>query len=82
MNREFLQEFHLEEPVVEAILEQSGRELADLRFEHLLDAAIGARPRKVVVKRPLKGPFLAGVKPAYQIAGKAVRYDVLVPAQL
>ena len=48
----------------------------------MLDAAIGARPRKVVVKRPLKGPFLAGVKPAYQIAGKAVRYDVLVPAQL
>ena len=47
MNREFLQEFHLEEPVVEAILEQSGRELADLRFEHLLDAAIGraAAPR-------------------------------------
>ncbi|MDD7199535.1 class I SAM-dependent methyltransferase [Parafannyhessea umbonata] len=48
----------------------------------MLRAAIGARPRKVVVKRPLKGPFLAGVKPAYQIAGKAVRYDVLVPAQL
>lgn len=48
----------------------------------MLDAALGARPRKVVVKRPLKGPFLAGVKPAYQIAGKAVRYDVLVPAQL
>ena len=48
----------------------------------MLDAAIGARPRKVVVKRPLKGPFLSGVKPAYQIAGKAVRYDVLVPAQL
>ena len=43
MNREFLQEFHLEEPVVEAILEQSGRELADLRFEHLLDAAIGEK---------------------------------------
>lgn len=48
----------------------------------MLRAAIGARPRKVVVKRPLKGSFLAGVKPAYQIAGKAVRYDVLVPAQL
>ncbi|SDC38955.1 class I SAM-dependent methyltransferase [Parafannyhessea umbonata] len=48
----------------------------------MLDAAIKARPRKVVIKRPLKGPFLAGAKPAYQIAGKAVRYDVLVPAQL
>lgn len=48
----------------------------------MLDAAIKARPRKVVIKRPLKGTFLAGAKPAYQIAGKAVRYDVLVPAQL
>lgn len=48
----------------------------------MLDAAIKARPRKVVIKRPLKGPFLAGAKPVYQIAGKAVRYDVLVPAQL
>lgn len=36
-------------------------------------------PRKVVIKRPVKGPLLAGVKPSYQLAGKAVRYDVLVP---
>ena len=35
---------------------------------------------KIVVKRPVKGPFLAEVKPSYQVVGKAVRYDVIVPA--
>lgn len=45
----------------------------------LLDAALAARPRKVVIKRPPKGPWLAGVKPSHSIAGKAVRYDVIVP---
>lgn len=43
--------------------------------EALLDAAIAAKPRKVVIKRPVKGPCLAGVKPSYSVAGKAVRYD-------
>ena len=47
--------------------------------EGLLDAALSARPRKVVVKRPPKGPWLAGVKPSHSLAGKAVRYDVIVP---
>ncbi len=50
--------------------------------EELLRAAIAARPRKVVVKRPAKGPILAQVKPSYSIAGKAVRYDVIVPASV
>ena len=45
----------------------------------LLGAALAARPRKVVIKRPPKGPLLAGAKPSYQVAGKAVRYDVIVP---
>ena len=45
----------------------------------LLEAALAASPRKVVVKRPVKGPHLAGVKPSYTIAGKAVRYDCIVP---
>ena len=45
----------------------------------LLDAALAARPRKVVIKRPPKGPWLAGAKPSHSIAGKAVRYDVIVP---
>lgn len=44
----------------------------------LLAAARSLAPRKIVIKRPAKGPLLAGVKPSYQLAGKAVRYDVLV----
>ena len=43
----------------------------------LLDAALAARPRKVVVKRPLKGPYLADVQPARSLAGTTVRYDVI-----
>lgn len=45
----------------------------------LVRAAFAANPRKVVIKRPVKGPHLAGIKPSYAIQGKAVRYDVLVP---
>ena len=45
----------------------------------LLDAARSVCPRKIVIKRPIKGPLLAGAKPSYQLAGKAVRYDVIVP---
>ena len=47
--------------------------------EALVAAALAAGPRKVVIKRPAKGPQLAGMKPSYSIDGKAVRYDVLVP---
>lgn len=47
--------------------------------DQLMHAALAARPRKVVVKRPLKGPFLAGKKPSSSLAGKVVRYDVYVP---
>ncbi len=47
--------------------------------EALVAAALSAHPRKVVIKRPAKGAPLAGMKPGYSIAGKAVRYDVLVP---
>ena len=45
----------------------------------LIRAAFAAGPRKVVIKRPVKGGHLAGIKPSYSITGKAVRYDVLVP---
>lgn len=45
----------------------------------LFEAALAARPRKVVVKRPPKGPALAGARPSHSLAGKAVRYDVIVP---
>ena len=47
----------------------------------LLGAAMEAKPRKIVVKRPPKGPYLAESKPAYSLAGKAVRYDVYVIAR-
>ena len=50
-----------------------------LRRHAVLDAALAARPRKIVIKRPPKGPWLAGVKPSHSLAGKAVRYDVIVP---
>ena len=46
--------------------------------EDLLNAAMAANPSKIVIKRPLKGPFLAGVKPAYSLKGKAIRYDVIL----
>lgn len=42
----------------------------------LINAALNVRPHKVIVKRPLKGPFLAGIKPDYSISGKAIRVDV------
>ena len=45
----------------------------------LLEAAFAAQPRKIVVKRPVKGPHLANRKPSYSLSGKAIRYDVYVP---
>ncbi len=48
----------------------------------LFAAAVAAGPRKIVIKRPTKGPHLADVKPSYSLAGKAVRYDVVVPANV
>ena len=43
----------------------------------LLQAALLTSAKKVVIKRPLKGAFLADVKPSYSLKGKAVRYDVI-----
>lgn len=50
-----------------------------LQEEELFDAAYGVHPGKIIVKRPLKGPFLAGRKPGYSLQGKAIRYDCYVP---
>ncbi|MBQ4289562.1 MAG: class I SAM-dependent methyltransferase [Clostridia bacterium] len=47
--------------------------------ERLLSAAFAAGPKKIVVKRPAKGPHLAGREPSYVIPGKSVRYDVYLP---
>lgn len=44
----------------------------------LLAAALAACPRKIVIKRPLKGPFLGARNPSYSIKGKAIRYDCIV----
>ncbi|SEA32363.1 16S rRNA (guanine1516-N2)-methyltransferase [Lachnospiraceae bacterium NK3A20] len=46
--------------------------------ETMLEAVIALRPHKIVIKRPLKGPFLAGRKPQYSMKGKAIRYDCIV----
>lgn len=46
--------------------------------EEMLGAAIAARPHKIVIKRPLKGPFLSDIKPGFSLAGKAIRYDCIV----
>ncbi len=55
------------------LLQQLERPCGD--EEELLSAAICAKPRKIVIKRPVKGPYLAGRKPDYSLAGKAIRYD-------
>ena len=47
--------------------------------EELLQAALNAHPGRIVIKRPVKGPYLGGRKPAFSLSGKVVRYDVLIP---
>lgn len=46
--------------------------------EDILAAAIVAGPSKIVIKRPAKGPYLAGMKPDYSMDGKAIRYDCII----
>lgn len=41
----------------------------------LLLTAMEARPKKLIVKRPPKGPWLADIKPDHSLEGKAVRFD-------
>ena len=43
--------------------------------DELLEAVFAAAPAKIVVKRPVKGPYLAGRKPSHSVSGKLVRYD-------
>ncbi|MDC7279085.1 MULTISPECIES: class I SAM-dependent methyltransferase [Pseudobutyrivibrio] len=47
----------------------------------LLEAAEMAGPKRIVIKRPLKGPYLADRKPSYSLEGKAIRYDCMVYAR-
>lgn len=44
----------------------------------LLLTAMEAKPKKLIVKRPPKGPWLADLKPDHTIEGKAVRFDCFV----
>lgn len=44
----------------------------------LMAAALSSGAHKIVVKRPAKGPCLAGIKPSYSLEGKAIRYDCIV----
>lgn len=43
--------------------------------DKLLDAAMGVKPKRLVIKRPAKGPFIANVKPNFSFKGKSIRYD-------
>lgn len=44
----------------------------------LFEAARNAYPSRIIVKRPEKGPTLAGARPSYSLKGKAIRYDIYV----
>lgn len=46
--------------------------------EEMLSSAMDAKPHKIVIKRPQKGPFLADKKPDYSLSGKAIRYDCII----
>lgn len=45
--------------------------------KELLEAALSAALVRVVIKRPLKGEYLAGFKPDYSIEGSTIRYDCI-----
>jgi len=44
----------------------------------LFDWALAQPASRIVVKRPLKGPALAELKPSHTLKGKAIRFDVYV----
>lgn len=46
--------------------------------KELLNSAIKANPKKIVIKRPLKGDYLAGIKPSYSVKGNSIRYDCII----
>ncbi len=54
--------------------EEENREME----QRLLASALQLQPRKVVVKRPLKGGMPPGRPPSYTLKGRAVRFDVYV----
>lgn len=48
--------------------------------EALLSAALACSPGRIVIKRPGKGPYLAGIRPSHSLQGGSVRYDCIVRA--
>ena len=46
--------------------------------KEMMDAAFGADPCKIIIKRPLKAAVMADVRPTYSLTGKSIRYDVIV----
>jgi 16S rRNA (guanine1516-N2)-methyltransferase len=46
--------------------------------DEFLEAAIACKPKKIVIKRPLKGEYLGNHKPDYSVNGKTIRYDCIV----
>ncbi len=57
------------------LLQQLERPCSDDAGDQMVRAAMSVHPRKLVIKRPLKGPYLADQKPEYSLGGKAIRYD-------
>lgn len=51
---------------------------SDAEGAALLEAALATRPRRIIVKRPLKGPMLGTTKPTHTLKGKLIRYDCLI----
>lgn len=47
--------------------------------QQLLDVARQWATKRIVVKRPHNGVFLASAKPAFQYSGKTTRFDVYLP---
>ena len=60
------------------LLQQLESPCAGADESELIYAAEAAGPRRIIIKRPLKGTYLAGRRPSYSITGKAVRYDCIV----
>lgn len=60
------------------VLRALERPASEQEGAELLEAALAAHPRRIIVKRPLKGPHLGGHKPTHALAGKLIRYDCLI----
>ncbi len=50
--------------------------------DDLLVSALHADAKRVVVKRPRISPYLAGLKPTFQVVGKSSRFDVYAKQSL